>query len=216
MAASYCRHCYAAKINESAAPSKFCPGIINLMITIHIPDEFAAERTYITDRLFGEFLGLQYNIRTKPGARHYEVVLENSNTILIKDSFFSGFRDGLDYLEKKAIPSKIKFAGNCFCPEPDIPVIFGDDELTISKEGIICGIDIFASSFFMLTRWEEYVNKSRDSHNRFPAAASLSYKEGFLHRAVVNEYAEMLWGMLSHLKIGQREKEKGVQDVPDS
>jgi hypothetical protein len=44
----------------------------------------------------------------------------------------------------------------------------------------------------MLTRWEEYVNKNRDKHNRFPATQSLAFKQGFLDRPIVNEYVEKL------------------------
>jgi hypothetical protein len=173
------------------------------MITIHIPDNFIPERTYIINVLFKDFLGLEFKMSIKEGLQHYEIILENSNTLIFKDQFFLKFRDGLDYLVEKAIPSKTLLAGNQFAPEKNIPVIFGSDEISAEKNRIVCGIDIIASSFFMLTRWEEYANKSRDAHDRFPAAASLAHKEGFLNRAVVNEYLEMLWNMLSYLKVGQ-------------
>lgn len=67
-----------------------------------------------------------------------------------------------------------------------ITIIYGEDKLIIDRNSktIVCGIDIFASSFFMLTRWEEYVNKKRDNHNRFPASESLAYKFGFLNRPI--------------------------------
>jgi hypothetical protein len=51
----------------------------------------------------------------------------------------------------------------------------------------------------MLTRWEEHVNGSRDAHGRFNELDSLAYKEGFLHRAIVNEYIEFLWAMFEAL-----------------
>ena len=91
--------------------------------------------------------------------------------------------------------------------EKDIPVIYGSDELHVTEKKIICGIDIFSSSFFMLTRWEEYVNKERDEHMRFPGIESIASKNGFLHRPVVNEYVEMLWALLSKLGYkGERKK----------
>ncbi len=86
------------------------------------------------------------------------------------------------------------FSKNDFIVEKDIPIIYGTDKLEITEQNqniITCGIDIFASSFFMLTRWEEYVNKNRDRHNRFPAIESLAFKNDFLSRPVVNEYVEM-------------------------
>ena len=128
--------------------------------------------------------------------------------MVIKDSFFSRFADGLGYLNEKNIPKKVKFVKNQFIIEKNIPVIYGNDELKVNENEIICDIDIFASSFFMLTRWEEYVNKIRDIHSRFPATASLAYKNNSLHRPIVNEYIEMLWNILKFLGVSQNRKEK--------
>jgi hypothetical protein len=52
--------------------------------------------------------------------------------------------------------------------------------------------DIIATTFFMLSRWEETVVPDRDEHGRFPAAASVAYKQGFLDRPIVDEYALIL------------------------
>jgi len=79
--------------------------------------------------------------------------------------------------------------------------------------GVDCGIDIFASSFFMLSRWEELVNPVRDVHERFPAEASLAFRCDFLHRAVVNEYVELLWNMLIHLGVQQERKARNFSLV---
>ena len=178
------------------------------MFTIRIPNNFIPERTYSIDVLFSEFLGLNYRIEINGRTRNYEIILENGNSLLVKDGFFIKFRDGAGYLDTKGIPLKTAFSGNLFAPLKDIPVIFGTDEFVAGRDRIICGIDIFASAFFMLTRWEEFANKSRDSHNRFPACESLAYKQDFLGRAVVNEYVEMLWNMLGHLKCRQPRKKK--------
>ena len=183
------------------------------MIKINIPNNFLPERKYIISIIFGEFLGLKYVIDVNNDTNNYDIILENGKKIIIKDLFFFDFKDGLDYLDKKNIPGKIIFLKNQFIVEKDIPVIYGDDELKINENEIICGIDIFASSFFMLTRWEEYANKARDLHNRFPATASLAYKYNFLDRPVVNEYVEMLWNMLKYLGCNQKRKERKYELV---
>jgi len=46
------------------------------MIYFNIPNNNLKERSYIIDILFGEFLGLDYEI--KIGEKDYEIVLENS------------------------------------------------------------------------------------------------------------------------------------------
>jgi hypothetical protein len=85
-----------------------------------------------------------------------------------------------------------------------IPVIYGrtiQEEEYFSDDGstLFIGLDIFGSAFFMLTRYEELVLKERDEHERFPATASLAYKEGFLSRPIINEYVEILWWALTQL-----------------
>jgi len=53
--------------------------------------------------------------------------------------------------------------------------------------------DLIASTFLMLSRYEEVVLPERDQHDRFPARASIAFREGFLNRPVVDEYADLLW-----------------------
>ena len=100
------------------------------------------------------------------GSKDYDITLENGKKLIIEDTFFNKYPKDLEYLKLENIPNKIE------------------------------ELDIFSASFFMLTRWEEYVNRDRDNHNRFPAYESLAFKEGFLDRPIVNEYLEELKAML--------------------
>lgn len=176
------------------------------MIKIYYPRTFTSERNYIIDIIFDEFLGLAYE-KVDYEDSDYKIILDNNASLVIRDAFFS-CQEEENYLKLENIPSEISFGKNRFIVESDIPILYGNDEINITQEGITCGIDLFASTFFMLTRWEEYVNKARDMHNRFPAAASTAFKNSFIDRPVVNEYVEMLWNMLVHLGIGQKRKER--------
>jgi len=176
------------------------------MIKISIPSNNIPERKYILDIFFNEFLGLDYQIVENIDFESWGIELENGSRLIIEDHFFNKYPTELNYLKLENIPSKVEYVENEFTPEDDIPIIYGNSKLELQNDKIICGIDIFASSFFMLTRWEEYVNKNRDSHDRFPAYESLAYKQGFLERPIVNEYIEMLWEML--LLLGQTQKRK--------
>lgn len=49
--------------------------------------------------------------------------------------------------------------------------------------------DIFSASFYMLSRYEEYLPHVKDEMGRFMASESLAYKEGFLHQPVVDIWA---------------------------
>lgn len=176
------------------------------MIKITIPNNNIHERKYILDIIFGEFLGLEYKVevRREKLEGDWEIELENGAKLIVQDHFFNKYPKDLEYLKLENIPSKVEFAKSKYTPEKDIPIIYGINHKPQttnhqSPTTIICEADIFAASFFMLTRWEEYVNKARDTHDRFPATESLAYKQGFLDRPIVNEYVEELKSKLLKL-----------------
>lgn len=171
---------------------------------IKIPQNNILERTYIIEILIGEFLGLSFSIEVSDTSNYH--LLFEGKEIVIEDHFFNLFPKELGYLKVEAIPKKVTFAENRFTMEKDIPVLFGNGKMIVETNLITCGNDIFSGSFFMLTRWEEYANSARDLHNRFSAKDSLAYKFNFLNRPIVNEYVEMLWGML--IQLGYSEKRK--------
>jgi hypothetical protein len=66
-----------------------------------------------------------------------------------------------------------------------------------TNKGGECPYDIFAATFYLVSRYEEYLAFNTDAHGRFPASLSLAYKEGFLERPLVNEWADRIAEMLS-------------------
>ncbi|MEI7475167.1 MAG: polysaccharide deacetylase family protein [bacterium] len=171
------------------------------MLEILIPDNFIPERSYVIEVIFKEFLGLNYKITVQSDELQSTVICLSDKKIIFEDHFFSKYSE--NYLEINNLPQNIIFSQNEFTPESDIPVIYGNSTVEISDNYIKCGIDIFSSVFFMLSRWEEYVNPVKDSIGRFPAIASIAYKNNFLERPVVNEYVEMLWNMLKYYNFQQ-------------
>ena len=57
--------------------------------------------------------------------------------------------------------------------------------------------DIFSASFYLLSRYEEYLPHVKDDHGRFPASESLAYKEEFLQYPVVDIWAYKFKEVLS-------------------
>ena len=49
--------------------------------------------------------------------------------------------------------------------------------------------DIFAGTFYFLSRYEEYMPHVKDHQGRFPATESLAYQEGFLEMPIVDVWA---------------------------
>jgi hypothetical protein len=52
--------------------------------------------------------------------------------------------------------------------------------------------DIFAASFFLVSRYEEYLGFKADIYGRFPASASTAYRNGFLGRPVIDLWVKEL------------------------
>ena len=57
--------------------------------------------------------------------------------------------------------------------------------------------DIFATVFYFVTRYEEYVVKDLDEHRRFRAENSLAYRHGFLDKPFLNYLIEDFRNKLS-------------------
>lgn len=56
--------------------------------------------------------------------------------------------------------------------------------------------DVFASVFYVLSRYEEYNAVDRDVHDRFPANASILTRFGWIERAVCDRWAEHILNAL--------------------
>ena len=68
--------------------------------------------------------------------------------------------------------------------------------------------DPLAASFYLVSRYEEYLPHLRDSHDRFDTTESLAYQKNFLSKPVVNIYAnfvrDMLMAHYHEMKFAQR------------
>lgn len=54
------------------------------------------------------------------------------------------------------------------------------------------GMDIFASIFYLLSRYEEYLPSVKDVHGRYAAFQSIAVQYKFLEKAMVNRYLEWI------------------------
>ena len=177
----------------------------NIMLNIVIPPNNVEERAYLLKTIFNDFLKINYRMDiSNKNIKEYRISIQNGKEVIIKDYFFSRYPKTLEYLQKSAIPKDVIYGSNRLFVEENLPILFGSDKIEIGNRKILSHIDIFATIFFMLTRWEEYVILERDEHNRFPHKASLAYQHGFLNRPIVNEYIEFLWNIL--LEAGYKKK----------
>lgn len=71
---------------------------------------------------------------------------------------------------------------------------------------IFTNLDIIASSFFLLSRYEELLSNREDKYKRFPAEESLCYKEGLLCQPIVNDYLSLLETWIDSFSLGLTRK----------
>ena len=74
----------------------------------------------------------------------------------------------------------------------EIPCFFSTDEQSEIP------FDIFAASFYLISRYEEYLPHVKDEYGRFPATESVAFKSGFLEKPVIDIWA---YKFLETLKI---------------
>lgn len=64
--------------------------------------------------------------------------------------------------------------------------------------------DIFAATFYLISRYEEYLPHSKDAYNRFSHTSSLAFKNGFLDKPLINlwikQFGELLQKKFSEFK----------------
>lgn len=77
----------------------------------------------------------------------------------------------------------------------EVPIKKADGRVVLfphNTRGSSLDFDPFAAAFYLVTRYEEYQPFVRDEYGRFQAKDSLAVKHDFLHRPVVNEWAELI------------------------
>lgn len=182
----------------------------DMTLLIETPDTRAAERDYILGVILGKFMGVDWQRLSVVGRHDTRITLpSHAAELRIPDIFLqTSDKDWLTFQSLPTQPLSIWDSSELGVPVNNIiyeklPIIFGDlsysspiDHHSIS---ITLPLDIFGSAFFMLTRYEEIVKSYRDSHDRFPAYASLAYQEEFLERPIIDEYVEVFWTVLKNI-----------------
>ncbi|WP_415886964.1 polysaccharide deacetylase family protein [Neptuniibacter sp. QD37_6] len=171
---------------------------------VKIPGILFKEQSYTLDVILGEFLGLVFEVETHSSDK-IEIYREGKSAKLTLDtSFFQ--RANNAWLKPESMPLLPLDSWESSCDGIDanivtepLPILYGMPGLVRYSNRLHLNLDVFGSIFFMLSRYEELVMPDRDHHNRFPATASIAYKESFLNRPIVNEYVNILWFCMCEL-----------------
>lgn len=165
------------------------------MIKVLIPAKFETEKRYIIGFFLDQY-GVEYELDIHQEEDYH--LISEKGILIFKDAFFSKYESVQDYLQSQSIPeSSLTIEIDDF----QFELIYGDQEFRKNESQVYCGLDIFASSFFMLTRWEEALDCEKDEHGRFPEELCLSLKSGFHKRPVVNEYLSFFAHLLGLIGV---------------
>jgi hypothetical protein len=186
-----------------------------MTLAVAVPPGREPERAYAVGVVLGTFLGLEHRLAVAPGedVRIAAGDGRDGPALLVADGLLRA--PDADWLAPASLPAgplaRVDPAPELGEPWPagPLPVPFGDAArggplLEPVPDGLRLRVDVFGSAFFMLTRYEELVRPERDEHGRFPVAASVAAREGFLHRPLVDELADLLWAALRRLWPGLR------------
>ncbi|HIF15487.1 MAG TPA: hypothetical protein EYQ86_09330 [Bacteroidetes bacterium] len=148
------------------------------MLLIYTP-EITNRITYIFEFIFSDIIGLNYEItdnrdlylkhkgpRVSYGKINFKGELNFKASELL---FEKNVNDqNISCFEYEGVPAFFKVYGECVLP-----------------------FDPFAASFYLVSRYEEYLPFTKDQFGRFSASQSLAFQKGFLDRPVIN-----IWGRI--------------------
>jgi len=152
--------------------------------------------TYTAKQVFEKILGVEMSFTTKvedfikhngPKMTYSKQPLQNEFFIRSNDLLFE---QGINDLEIKVSDWE------------GLPCFFSSGE----KSAI--PFDIFSASFFLLSRYEEYLPHVKDSVGRFPVKESIAYQNNFLELPVVDLWAHKLLEALKERFPDMEMKEK--------
>jgi hypothetical protein len=133
---------------------------------------------YISGIILTDILGLSIEItndKRKLG-KHHVINYSSEN---IKDSL-------------KISPDTLLFEKGVISRELSISQWKGLPVFFSSSEDSDLPFDIFAASFYLVSRYEEYLDFQPDQYGRFSASSSIAFKNGFLQTAVVDKWTKEL------------------------
>ncbi len=149
------------------------------MLLIYTP-QITNRQRYIFDLLLNGELGIEYQLTTNEQ--------EFSDSNLPKFSYGKKIAQHPYFFASELLFEKnIREQNPVVSSHQGIPVFFQADEADA-----LLPFDIFSASFFLISRYEEYLPFTMDHYGRFPAEQSFQFKNNFLDVPVVDYYVQWL------------------------
>ena len=155
-------------------------------LLIYVP-KITTRHQYVFGLIFNEIYKIEYQLTDE---KHTYLNAQNSklNYSLLPICDSEIFIEAHSLLNERGINEVLIQVGE----HENCPVFFQS-----SNENAFA-YDIFASSFYLVSRYEEYLPHLKDKYNRFKAEESVAFKHNFLQKPVVNIWAKQLISVIEN------------------
>lgn len=151
---------------------------------------------YIFKHIFTRILGLEVEFTTTieefvaaEGMKLSYTKQALGNELFVKNNDLL-FNQGIDYLDINMVQWE------------DVPCFFQ------TNFSALVPCDIFAASFYLISRYEEYLPHVKDQYERYPASESLAYQHKFLDKPIIDIWAYKFRDILLDKFEGHKEELK--------
>ena len=149
------------------------------MLLIYTP-KITSRHKYIFKLFFNEIYQIKFQITEREDEfKAFDAAKLNYSNTSFEDEIFI---ESIGLLNEKGINQQDINVS----PQNNIPVFFQ------SQSDSSMGFDVFSASFYLVSRYEEYLPSVKDIHQRFQAENSLAYKHDFLQKPLINIWANSL------------------------
>lgn len=121
----------------------------------------------------------------------------------------SGFFSSEDYLTERSLP-KLPLQ-----KVDGVELLYGEPVVEVREGRVFVEADLVASSFFLLSRYEEVASSADkfDQHGRFSGKESLPYRAGFIERPLVDEYSKLMLKWLEMAGVSVPAEKEGFSKI---
>ena len=149
------------------------------MLLIYTP-KITSRHKYIFKLFFNEIHQIKFQITEREDEfKAFDGAKLNYSNTSFEDEIFI---ESIGLLNEKGINQQDINVS----PQNNIPAFFQ------SQSDSSMGFDVFSASFYLVSRYEEYLPFVKDIHQRFQAENSLAYKHDFLQKPLINIWAKSL------------------------
>lgn len=183
-----------------------------LHVALGVPENFLPKAEYAIRVLLAPYdvsiIWSDINEVASNGGLYYGVLPYPDQTIEKPIVCIESLPQTWEYFDsrKRYDPSDITYAE--YFESTPVPILFGSHFIDVNpNQGTTVYADLVASAFFWLSDWQNVTRSERDSHGRQPFQGSLQQFLQLHHRAVVDEYSDLLATLLgiSNLKNSRKQ-----------